>query len=231
MHNADRYSGFPLVERFNKDPTAGQTISRLRKWFSLMGAPNVLRSDSGPQYSSHETQEFLKTWGVQWIPSSPEHAASNGHAESIVKAVKHLLLKCDGDYDGDAFHKGLLELRNAPRSDGQSPAMRLFGKPLRSNVPINWRHFDQKWQNAFAEADISQETTKRRARTYYDRQAKQLPKFEVGDSVLVQDPDSLRWSKPATVVATDGNRGRRYQLRFNSGRILWRNRSYLTRRH
>ena len=59
---------------------------------------------------------------------------------------------------------------------------------------------------------------------------KSLPKFNKGDKVLVQDNtvNSKRWKRPAVVVDRRGKHGRRYQLRFPSGRILWRNRQLLT---
>ena len=227
---ADRYSGFPMVAWFDKEPTARQTISRLRRWFSLMGAPNVLRSDNGGQYDAIQTQQFLEDWGVQWIPSSPENPQSNGHAESMVKNVKYLIQKCDGNFESDECQKGMLELRNSPKIDGQSPAQRLFGRPLRNGMPINWRQYDEKWKNAFEEADSKLVKAKFQRRKDYNLHAKDLPKFNKGDKVLVQDNtvNSKRWKRPAVVVDRRGKHGRRYQLRFPSGRILWRNRQLLT---
>ena len=155
---------------------------------------------------------------------------SNGHAESMVKNVKYLIQKCDGKFESDECQKGMLELRNSPKVDGQSPAQRLFGRPLRSGMPINWREYDEKWKNAFEEADSKLVKAKFRKRKDYNLHAKSLPKFNKGDKVLVQDNtvNSKRWKRPAVVVDRGGKHGRRYQLRFPSGRILWRNRQLLT---
>ncbi|XP_059083389.1 uncharacterized protein LOC131880720 [Tigriopus californicus] len=104
-----------------------------------MGGPNVLRSENGPQFSSSLTQAFLEGWGVEWRPSSPYHSQSNDHAEAMVKAVKYLVAKTGSDINPEEFDNGLLKFRNTPQEDGISPAQRLFGRALRSNLLVNWR--------------------------------------------------------------------------------------------
>ena len=78
---ADCYSGFPLVAEFSATPTTSTLIRALRGFFSIMGVPNRLRSNQGPQYESHQMQDFLRDWAVQWTPSSPHNPQSNGHAK------------------------------------------------------------------------------------------------------------------------------------------------------
>lgn len=90
---SDRYSGFHLVTKYGSTPTASNIIQDLMKYFALMGVPNILCSDNGPQFSASITQVFLKEWGVKWRPSSPFHSQSNGHAESMVKIIKRLLAR------------------------------------------------------------------------------------------------------------------------------------------
>ncbi|TRY63155.1 hypothetical protein TCAL_08233, partial [Tigriopus californicus] len=60
---------------------------------------------------------------------------------------------------------------------------------------------------------------------YFDRSTRPQTTIPSGSHVLVQDPTSLRWDKMAQVVGTEDKR--RYQLRFPSGRSLWRNRKFL----
>ena len=69
--------------------------------------------------------------------SSPHYPQSNGHAEAAVKAMKSLLKKSSpsGHINSDEFQRGLLEWRNTPSSDGQSPAQILLGRQLRSDIP------------------------------------------------------------------------------------------------
>ena len=222
---ADRYSGFPMVVKFDQAPAASDIISIFRRLFSLLGTPNTLRTDGGPQYKAAQMQTFLKEWGVKWQPSSPYYPQSNGHAEVTVKLIKHLLAKTGGDVNSEDFQSGLLELRNSPREDGLSPAQRLFGHPLRSKVPAHWRSFDKKWQESAEEADRKRMDTADKRKLYYDRSVMPLSDIKAGTTVLVQDPKSKRWDKLADVVGTADKR--RYHLRFPSGRVLWRNRKFL----
>ena len=222
---ADRYSGFPMVYKYGKAPSSSDVMKSVRQLFSLTGVPNSFRSDGGPQYKAESFQDFLREWSVKWMPSSPHNPQSNGHAEVIVKLVKHLLAKCDGKVDSDEFAEGLLELRNSPREDGLSPAQRLFGHPLRSKVPAHWKSFDPKWQLQAEVADKQQVLTKTKQKFYHDRSVKIRGEIPTGSTVLVQDPISKRWDSMAQVVGTADRR--RYHLRFPSGRILWRNKKFL----
>ena len=62
--------------------------------------------------------------------------------------MKHLVQTSEVavDLDSDDFARGLLEIRNTPRSDGRSPAQVLFGRPLRSAVVAYHRSFAPEWQ-------------------------------------------------------------------------------------
>ncbi|XP_059084410.1 uncharacterized protein LOC131881541 [Tigriopus californicus] len=225
---ADRLSGYPLLSRFPSNPSSSDLIHEFRIFFSLMGAPNILRTDNGPQYRSRLFVDFLTEWGVKWTPSSPHHPQSNGHAEVTVKIIKHLVAKHDGNINSDNFHAGLLELRNGPRQDGLSPAQRLFGHPLRSQVPCHWRSFAPKWQQSAEEADKHRLEISHKRKSYFDRFTRPREAIPSGTSVLVQDPNTKRWDSVATIVGKPNHR--RYHLRFPSGRVLWRNVKFL-RRH
>ncbi len=71
--------------------------------------------------------------------SSPHYAQSNGHAESAVKAMEALVIKVapTGNIDIDKFQKALLEWRNTPRNHGLSPAQMVFGRPIRTQLPVH----------------------------------------------------------------------------------------------
>ncbi|NXU00352.1 POK6 protein, partial [Buphagus erythrorhynchus] len=34
--------------------------------FSTMGVPQQIKTDNGPTYTSHKTQEFFHTWGIKY---------------------------------------------------------------------------------------------------------------------------------------------------------------------
>lgn len=62
MIYVDRFTGFPLIERFPNSPSASDVIESISRLFPLTEKPNVRRSDRGPQNSSQVKYDFLKNW-------------------------------------------------------------------------------------------------------------------------------------------------------------------------
>ena len=65
--------------------TTAATVEKLRSLFAQFGLPDVLVSDSGPNFVSSEFKEFLHRNGVKQVTSAPAHPASNGLAERAVE--------------------------------------------------------------------------------------------------------------------------------------------------
>ena len=89
----DCLSGWPVVVSCEPDTTSSATIRRFQHFFRKLGVPVRLRTDGGPQFASQEFAEFLERCGVRHNMSTLHYPQSNGHAESAVKAVKHLIQK------------------------------------------------------------------------------------------------------------------------------------------
>ncbi|XP_076028441.1 uncharacterized protein LOC143017536 [Oratosquilla oratoria] len=225
---ADRLSGWATVGHCGTDSSTSQTIRLFRHFFSTFGVPVRLRTDGGPQFTAYDFAEFLRRWGVRHDVSTPYHPQSNGHAESAVKAVKRLIIKVAPNGEirhSDAFHRGLLEIRNTPNPDGRSPAQVLFGRPLRSCVPAHSRSFAPEWQAATAECEQKAAARMEATIKQYDSHAKPLPQLSVGATVRIQDPTSRRWSKVGHIMGQ--GRTRDYLIKTASGSVLWRNRKFL----
>ena len=161
----DCFSGWPTVHRWTSDPNSGQVIKVLKQWFAQFGIPNRLRSDGGPQYDSAEFRTFCDEWNITHQLSSPHYPQSNSQAELCVKLIKRLVQKVGTDLQSDEFLRGILELRNTPKSHGKSPAELIYNRPLRSHVPSMMpnhvtEHIQQRCQ-------ASKEN--------YDRTARELP--------------------------------------------------------
>ena len=86
----DAHSKWPEVCVMDST-TSAKTIVALREVFARFGLPKQLVSDNGPQFTSVEFNQFLKTNGVKHIRSAPYHPATNGAAERLVQTVKRSL--------------------------------------------------------------------------------------------------------------------------------------------
>ena len=227
----DRLSGWPMVQMFNQGATATKLITTLRKFFSATGVPEILRSDNGPQFTAGSFKNFLHQWAVRHKTSSPYYPQSNGHAEASVKAIKHLIIKStkNGNMDTDEFALGLLELRNAPRVDGQSPAQALFGHPIRSILPVHKRAYEEEWQRSKVQTKGKREEARKYAELKYNLAAKPLPEFKVGCYVNVQDYRTGRWTINGMIIEVGQNR--QYLIKKKDGRSIWRNRKFIRKHH
>ena len=225
---ADRFSGWPEVALCGTDTTTTQTIRFFPTFIRDLGVPVHLRTDGGPQFTSHEFADFLKRWGVEHDMSTPHYHQSNGHSESAVKSVKYLIMKTapKGDINNsEAFERGLLEIRNTPRPDGRSPAQILYGKPLRSCVPAHAKSFAPEWQKSAVECDRKAAVKTQAAIKPYNTHSKPLPPVQLGTFVRIQDPVSKRWEKVSIVMGQGQTCD--YLVKTAAGGVLWRNGRFL----
>lgn len=76
-----------------KTTTSAKTIDVLRPLFASQGLPEEVVSDNGPQFTSWEFKQFLRSNGIRQTLVPAYHPASNGAAEKSVQTVKVALLK------------------------------------------------------------------------------------------------------------------------------------------
>lgn len=105
-------------------------ITCLKSFFARHGIPEEVVSDNGPQYVSWEFGKFAQTYEFKHITSSPYFSQGNGLAERSVKTIKGLLSRTNDPY------LALLAYRATPLANGFSPAELLFGRKIRSTVPV-----------------------------------------------------------------------------------------------
>ena len=139
--------------------------------------------------------KFCTENGIQHELSAPYNPRSNGLAESGVKIVKYILIKCLGE--GKDVQRALYEWRNAPRQHGFSPAQLMFGRsqnalftqPASAFTPVNLKKAAAVKDKVFDEQAAA-----------YNRDKSELKQLLPGCSVRVQCPKTGSWENIGTVL-------------------------------
>ncbi|XP_060074979.1 uncharacterized protein K02A2.6-like [Ylistrum balloti] len=204
----------PLKQHYDGDSpwskvTSTGVVNILKKQFAHFGIPKTIVSDGGPQFTSKEFQLFTDLWGISHVTSSPQHQRANGKAESTVKVIKHIMLKCERNKEDQC--EALMEQRNVPRQDtGLSPSEMLFGRKTRTLLP----HLPR----ALNDEDMTRkrEQRKKSVKRYYDKTARDLPCVSEGKSVYFQHKEHERWILGRVIEC---NSDRTYMIQAQSGAI------------
>ncbi|KAG5866725.1 hypothetical protein JTB14_015790 [Gonioctena quinquepunctata] len=104
-------------------------IEKLKELFSRYGISETVRSDNGPQFQT-EFKKFAFEYDFCHITSSPYFPQSNGCIEAAVKIAKNLIKK------NDDIYLALLSYRTTPLECGLSPSELLYGRKLRTPLPV-----------------------------------------------------------------------------------------------
>lgn len=229
----DRYSNWPIVEESREG--AKSLINSLRRTFVTYGIPDELSSDGGPEFKATSTETFLRNWGVNHRRSSVAFPHSNCRAEIGVKTVKRMLtdnIGPNGELDTEAFQRAMLQYRNTPNQDTKlSPAMCLFGRPIKDFIPIIPGKYKPHptWQSVLDDRETALRQRHLKMAEALKQHTKRLPPLRVGDRVRIQNQTGLhpkKWDKTGSivevkqydqyVVSVDGSR-----------RVTLRNRKFL----
>ena len=82
----DRLTGFICCEKLSKTCTSSFLL-KLTFWFNLLGWPETIQTDGGPQFRS-KFDDFNKNFYIHRELSYPCHPESNSLAEATVKNSK-----------------------------------------------------------------------------------------------------------------------------------------------
>lgn len=132
----DCYSKWVDVVELSQSTTSSVVVAALKRLLSERGLCSELHSDNGPQYTSKLFRDFMCTYNIRHVTSSPGFPQSNGQAERMVQTVKQIMRK-----SGSEWMSGLRSLRNTPLSVNlPSPAQLLMGRTLYEGIPVPEHH-------------------------------------------------------------------------------------------
>ena len=217
----DYFSQFFEVD-FLAEINSETVITKLKHHFCRYGIPDVVISDNGPQYTSHDFHKFAKKYGFSHEPISPGNSQSNGAAEAAVKIAKNVMKKCHKAKEDP--YLGLLNLRNTPHEGmDTSPVQRLLGRRTKTLIPTIPDRLNPVAINLEKEKRKKERKSQNIADRYINR--KELPPLTVGDVVRMQPIDNSKdeWKE---AIVSKRLKSRSYEVTVN-GRKYRRNRRYL----
>ena len=217
---ADYYTKFPLVDKLPKPATSSVIAGITAKYCSIMGIPDVIRSDNGPHFVGQAYQNFISAWGINHITSSPRYPRSNGFIERQIKTVKSILKKTREAKGSEML--ALLRWRTTPvDSHIQSPAELLFQRKVKDTLP-------SKGFNTIPNKEEIQEHTRHKQESqklHHDSKARHLPPMYPGQLANHRDYQTGKWL-PATVIKRT-KEPNSYLIQTASGNLLRRNREHI----
>jgi len=224
----DCLTDWPEIIPMQTNTSTQRLIQSLTELFCRTSVPDILWSDGGPQFTSTHFNSFATQWGFEHRMSSPHYPQSNGKVEATIKSMKKIIASSWGNRSLNlgVMCRALLQYRNTPsRKDGQSPAQKLYSRPIQDTLPAHRRSFAPEWQRSTLEAEQLAEHTLTQTEESYNRHARNLQEIYVGSTVALQNPRTKLWDIYGSVVNVSPHR--RYSVKTRSGRVLVRNRKFL----
>ena len=232
----DRCTNWPDVRRARGENRGSRgLVEILRDLFATFNIPEVLTSDGGPEFTSSEVQQFLRSYGVRHRVTSVGNPHANQRAEVGVKSMKRLLrgnVGPLGNLNNDAFTMAIMQYRNTPtQSTGVSPAIALFGRHLRDFVPLSPGNYipSPQWTRLLLEKEFKHAKAHLKETTKWSEHSRRQEPLKVGHIVSVQNlagNHPLKWDRTGTVIEV--RQHDQYGIRMDgSNRVTYRNRKHL----
>ena len=214
----DYFSRYPEVTHLKSSTTSATVIEHLKRVFSRHSVPEIVRSDNGPQFSSHEFAQFASLYEFSHVTSSPKFPQSNGHVERAVKTVKEMIQKSQDPY------LALLSYRATPLPwCGLSPAELCMGRKIRTPIPQTDKALCPDWKYLATFRERNHEFKETQGKNFNKRhRARHLPPIPDDTDVWITSEDKPIEGK----VKCAAGPPRSYVVETPSGE-LHRNRSHL----
>ena len=197
----DYYSRFPILCKLGST-TSKVLVQEMKVVFAELGIPNMIVSDSGPQYTSAEFKDFMKQWQIeQTMKASP------------IKTME----------EGEDVDLALLTYKTTPLSHRLPlPAELLNSRKYKTLLPTHI--VPTRLQESYRQI---MDQGKQIQAQLYNRNTRVLPRLEQSQKVVVQlDPDKNIWTL-AEIIQCPTYDGRSYSLKTIHGGVYTRNRRFI----
>ncbi|XP_046739624.1 uncharacterized protein K02A2.6-like [Diprion similis] len=216
----DAFSKFIEVEVTNTI-SAERTVELCREFVSRYGAPEMIVSDNGTQFTSSLFRGFCQEVGISHLFSPVGHPQSNGQAERMVDTVKRAIKKEPNEWKKH-LQEFLFSYHYTPCSaapEGKPPADIFFGRTIRSPLSAL---LPPKIQSPSAKAIAQASDMKQQFDQHHGAQRQNLV---VGDNVIVQLREGQRERGRLEKVAA----ANKSKVRLSDGRLVERHRNHMWR--
>jgi hypothetical protein len=177
------------------------------------GTPEVLGSDNGPPFNSHEFTRFAKKLGFRHRKITPLAPWANGTAERFMKNLARVVQIAHADHKNwrHELTKFLMAYRATPHSmTGVTPAALMFnGRKYGTNLPSIQPNASRT--ELQAQAELTDRKNKAKMKQNADGRGRvQLPSIKPGDQVLLKQTKRNKLTTayettPYTVVEVKGS--------------------------
>ncbi len=174
--------------------TSASVIDILINLFTRWGLPEVLISDNGPQFVSHEFEQFLCSLGIEHRRTSRYNPQSNGGIERFNRVIKEGLKAnmAEGQSFAESIQTILLNYRGTPHAlTSKAPAELMLGRSIR--LPLD--RLKPSTNQGTNQEEVSEQASvisrrQAKSRAYTDaHRANKTPTFKVGDWVRIKRPN------------------------------------------
>ena len=154
----------------------------------LLGNMDVLVTDGGPPYSSHDFKRYAAKKGIKHHVCAPENPMANGFVEVFQKVLVKMVHTAVAERKGPrkVIDSYLMAYRAAPhKTTGLSPYEMMFGRKMKTKLPQNQKKKigSDKEEEARAKHDLK----KIKQKEVFDRRQKaKEKKLNKGDEVLIK---------------------------------------------
>lgn len=211
-----------------KDTSAKEAVRGLMDVMGRYGAPRMIRSDQGSQFTAHLVQEFVAVCETASKFTLPYRPQANGIVErvngEVMRHLRALVFTGRLSEQWSSWLPLIQRIVNASvhSATGQAPVTLMFAgavtqdreliRPSRAGEMVPVDDYVRDMVDVQAElVRTSQAHQQQVISAYVERGPKEPTRFESGDLVLVSYPGrppsklAPRWRGPMVVIAVEGN--------------------------